>query len=387
MFIPYNTDAPIYHLPIGTVGLIVANVAVYLIVAVGGNLSPESWVLVFADGVHPEQWLLSIFMHAGWMHLIGNMIFLWVFGLVVEGKLGWWRFIPCYLAIGMGQMGIEQFAMLHYTGEQIGAVGASGAIFGLMAMAMIWAPLNEIGVAYLVGFSYGTVDVDIAVLAGLYTGWEVVMICIFGGDAGSSWLHLTGFALGLPMAVAMLKTGVVDCEGWDAFTVWSGNYGGFKKEPDYTEVDAKINAEKQSKEEQLLQQAKQQFRVFLQQQNIDAAIRLYEKMKHVRGGFTPECNEWMPMIQWLHGQKRWAESAPFMAKYIDAYPAQADAVRIKLAQICVLELMRPGKALELLTPIKTASLPEKQKGFVERIRVKAIEMQHEGVVELDTDTW
>ncbi len=239
MFIPYNTDAPIYHLPIGTVGLIVANVAAYLAVAVGGYLSPESWTLAFADGIHPEQWLLSIFMHAGWMHLIGNMIFLWVFGLVVEGKLGWWRFIPCYLAIGMGQMGIEQFAMLHYTGEQIGAVGASGAIFGLMAMAMIWAPLNEIGVAYLVGFSYGTVDVDIAVLAGLYTVWEVVMICIFGGNAGSSWLHLTGFALGLPMAVAMLKTGVVDCEGWDAFTVWSGNYGGFKKEPDYTEARRK----------------------------------------------------------------------------------------------------------------------------------------------------
>ena len=73
-------------------------------------------------------------------------------------------------------------------------------------MAMIWAPMNEIDVAYLVGFSYGTVDVDIAVLAGLYTGWEVLMICIFGRSAGSSWLHLTGFALGLPMAVAMLKT-------------------------------------------------------------------------------------------------------------------------------------------------------------------------------------
>ena len=151
--------------------------------------------------------------------------------------------------------------------------------------------------------------------------------------------------------------------------MWSGNYGGFKKEPDYTEVDAKINAEKQSKEEQLLQQAKQQFRLFLQQQNVGAAIRLYEKMKHVRGGFTPERNEWMPMIQWLHGQKRWAESAPFMAKYIDAYPAQADAVRIKLAQICVLELMRPGKALELLTSIKTASCPNSRR-VCQAIRVE-----------------
>jgi hypothetical protein len=93
------------------------------------------------------------------------------------------------------------------------------------------------------------------------------------------------------------------------------------------------------------------------------------------------------MIQWLHGKKRWSESAPFMARFIEANPGRADAVRIKLAQICVLELMRPGKALELLAPINTATLAEKQRGFVERIRAKALEMQHEGVVELDTDTW
>ncbi len=387
LFVPYSTDAPIYYWPIATVGLILTNVVAFLVVAVSGHLSPQSWILSFGDGLHPEQWLLSIFMHAGPVHLIGNMIFLWLFGLVVEGKLGWWRFLCCYLAIGMGQMAIEQVAMLHYTGEVTGALGASGAIFGVMAMAMIWAPKNEITYFYWVAFYVGTFDLSIALMAGLYASWEVVMICVFGSGAGSSWLHITGFLLGLPLGIILLKRGIVDCEGWDAFSVWSGSYGGFREEPDRTEEYARIDAARKSKDEQLLQAAHQQFQYYLQNGNADAAIRLYEKMKNVRGGIQPERNQWLAIIQWLHSQKRWADSAPLMASYIAAYPKQAEAVRIKLAQICVVELQRPGKALELIAELDTKTLPNKQAALVKRIRDKALDMQQEGVVELDVETW
>jgi membrane associated rhomboid family serine protease len=387
LFVPYSTDAPIYYWPLSTVGLIVANVAAFLAVAVGGVGTPENWILSFGDGLHPDQWLLSIFMHAGPGHLIGNMIFLWLFGLVVEGKLGWWRMLCCYLAIGIGQAMIEQLVMLGYTGDVPGAVGASGAIFGLMAMAMIWAPKNEITYFYWVAFYVGTFDISIAMMAGLYTGWEVLMVCIFGSEAGSSWLHLTGFVLGLPLATVLLKRGIVDCEGWDAFSVWSGNYGGFREEPDHKDELRKLNAEQKRKVEQLASGAQQQFRQYLQNGNADAAIRLYEKMKHVRDAVIPARSDWLTMIQWYHSQKRWADSAPYMANYIDDFPQQADAVRIKLAQICVVELQRPGKALDLLAEVDADKLPEKQATLVKRIQAKALQMQEEGVVELDLDTW
>lgn len=387
LFVPYSTDAPIYYWPVATVGLIVANVVSFFAVVVGGVGSPENWILSFGDGLHPEQWLLSIFMHAGPGHLIGNMLFLWLFGLVVEGKLGWWRFLCCYLSIGIGQSMIEQLIMLRYTGEVPGAVGASGAIFGLIAMATIWAPKNEITYFYWVAFYVGTFDISIALMAGLYTGWEVLMICIFGSDAGSSWLHLMGFVLGLPLAIVLLKRGIVDCEGWDAFSVWSGNYGGFREEPDHKEENARIATLHKQKDEQLVGGAQQQFRQYLQNGNADAAIRLYEKMKHVRGGVKPERNDWLAMIQWLHSQKRWADSAPYMAKYLAAHPEQADVVRIKLAQICVVELQRPGKALDLLAEVDAKKLPEKQAALIKRIQAKALQLQQEGVVELDVDTW
>ena len=51
----------------------------------------------------PWQWITSNFMHAGFMHLLGNMFCLWGFGLVVEGKIGWWRFLLVYLGIGITQ--------------------------------------------------------------------------------------------------------------------------------------------------------------------------------------------------------------------------------------------------------------------------------------------
>jgi len=388
MFFPYTTDAPIYYWPFATVGLIVVNVLVFAAMMFGDGLGAENWILSFGDGLHPLQWLTSIFMHAGPGHLIGNMIFLWLFGLVVEGKLGWWRFLCCYLAIGMAQMAITQIVMLGYTGEVPGALGASGAIFGLIAMAMIWAPMNEVTFFYWFGFVFvGTYDISIALMAGLYTGWEVLMICIFGGDAGTSFLHLTGFVLGLPFGIVLLKRGVVDCEGWDAFNVWSGNVGAFKKEPAPAEVFAKVDATRQQQAGQLLVEATKQFKFYMQNKNIAAAMKLFDKMKGVGGGIKPDRSELLSIIQFLHGAKHWKESAPFMANFIAAYPEQADLLRIKLAQICVVELQRPAKAIELLNAVNAKKLTPEQAALVKRIRAKAEEAQQSGVLELDAETW
>jgi hypothetical protein len=76
-----------------------------------------------------------------------------------------------------------------------------------------------------------------------------------------------------------------------------------------------------------------------------------------------------------------------MAEYISRLPEQAISVRITLAQICVLELQRPGKAIDLLKGIDSKPLPEKQATLVKKIRARANQMSQEGVVELDVETW
>lgn len=129
MLIPYNTDAPIYHWPAGTVGLIAANVLSLGAIGTGWWPDPGDYALSYGRGIHPLQWLTSFFLHAGVLHLVGNMVFLWSFGLVVEGKLGWQKFVPLYLGLGVLQSALEQVALLHYTvpeGEFAGSLGALG---------------------------------------------------------------------------------------------------------------------------------------------------------------------------------------------------------------------------------------------------------------------
>ena len=110
MFLPYSTDAPIYYFPWMTIVLIVANGITFAITKMG--LQSEGWLLTYGDGLHPVEWVAYNFLHFGPFHLIGNMFFLWAFGIVVEGKLGWWKFLILYLTIGVVGGVLIQTAML-----------------------------------------------------------------------------------------------------------------------------------------------------------------------------------------------------------------------------------------------------------------------------------
>jgi len=387
MLIPYGTDAPVYYWPLATVGLIVANVVAFVGVMNGTLPVIDDWLLWYGDGLHPVQWLLSMFMHGGIVHLVGNMVFLWVFGLVVEGKLGWWKFLACYLAIGVTQSMFEQIVMLNYQGDVAGSLGASAAIFGVMGMAVVWAPLNDIHCLWALRlYLAGSVDVPIIGFAALYAGMETLFL-LLPGDSGSSWLHLSGMAIGIPMALILLQAKLVDCEGWDLLHYIRGEHGSDQKKPRQTEHAAAIEARQQHRDEQQLHEAQKQFAFYLQNGNAVAALLLYEKMREVGGGLSLAYSEFLTLINALHTAKRWKDSAPLMAECIERFPDRADPIRVKLAQICVVELERPGKALELLTDVDSSKLPEKHAVLAQRVAAKARQMQNEGVVEFDDDTW
>jgi len=114
MFIPYGTDAPIYHWPFATGAMMLINIVVLVL----QYMHPESqadFVLVHGDGLHPIQWLTSVFMHEGVLHLLGNLIFLWAFGIIVEGKVGPIIFTLLYVGIGVFQNMIQQVMFLPFS--------------------------------------------------------------------------------------------------------------------------------------------------------------------------------------------------------------------------------------------------------------------------------
>ncbi len=148
MLLPYGSDAPLYHIPIATGVMILANVLAFIgVLALQEQMSEEQFKLVVNQLIlqygtwKPWQWVTSNFMHAGFLHLFGNMFSLWGFGIVVEGKIGWWRFLLVYFGIGITQSGMEQTIMVF--ASEGGSLGASAIIYGLLAICVVWAPRTK----------------------------------------------------------------------------------------------------------------------------------------------------------------------------------------------------------------------------------------------------
>lgn len=130
--IPIHDSQRNYSKPIVTALLIAVNVFMFLYQR---SLDPFTQRdFTFAFGFVPIQFswfsiLTSMFMHGGWMHLLGNMLFLWVFGDNVEDILGRWKYLLFYLLCGM-MAALAQYAV--HPDSRVPMVGASGAIFGVM---------------------------------------------------------------------------------------------------------------------------------------------------------------------------------------------------------------------------------------------------------------
>lgn len=137
------------------------------------------------------------------MHLIGDMIFLRSFGLVVEGKIGSSVFLAVYLGIGVAQSAVEQVLFLDHDGGAL--LGASGVIYGLLAMRLVWAPRNEFSCPAFWRFIPSVRKVSILWFALLYIGMEVLGAVRFGANPSGALAHLFGAVIGFPLAVVTLK--------------------------------------------------------------------------------------------------------------------------------------------------------------------------------------
>ena len=134
--------------PIVTYVLIAVNVLVFLLELSNGNAFIERWAFVptrfLADPVGDFPTLFtSMFMHAGWVHLMGNMLYLWIFGDNVEDRLGHGMYTVFYILCGLG----ATFAQLAFSlGSSIPNLGASGAIAGVLGAYLVMFPRGSVNV-------------------------------------------------------------------------------------------------------------------------------------------------------------------------------------------------------------------------------------------------
>lgn len=121
------------HFPVVTVGLIIANALVFIQELRGGEAFVRSWSAVPADIVAGQHWitlLTSMFLHGGWLHILGNMVFFWAFGPEIEDAMNPVRYLVFYLAGGLVAMTAQVAMNPHSTVPNLGASGAIAAVMG-----------------------------------------------------------------------------------------------------------------------------------------------------------------------------------------------------------------------------------------------------------------
>src|SRR5687768_15408818 len=134
--------------PVVTYILIALNVVFFLVEMNGGEAFIQRWAFVprrfLADPAGDFATLFtSMFMHAGWVHLLGNMLYLWIFGDNVEDRFGHATFIVFYLLCGLG----ATFAQLAVSmGSRVPNLGASGAIAGVLGAYLLMYPRSRVSV-------------------------------------------------------------------------------------------------------------------------------------------------------------------------------------------------------------------------------------------------
>ena len=369
---PYGTDAPIYYWPIVTVSMIVVNVIVFILQVI----YPEQtsvFMLEIGNGIHPVQWLTCNFLHADPMHLIGNMIFLWSFGLVVEGKLGPWKTLAAYLGIAVLFGAATQLGTL---GNEYGrALGASAVIYGFMAMCLIWAPENCMECVLIVIFRFFIrvvhFEVSIKVIVGIYIALDLLVLCLKDGQMSTEYLHTMGAIVGLVTGLVLLKWKLVDCEHWDVFSVWAGLH---KMSP---EDRQKLEDEKPENKRRKAEEARKrqdlligEIRHAIDVGNAVPALMLVKRKKAEFPDWKLPEPEMLRMIQLLSDKKITDEAIAYMQEYITLYESKALIVRLRLVQMH-LALDHVNAAIKELNRIDSAKLDARQRQYLDNLRSMA----------------
>jgi membrane associated rhomboid family serine protease len=224
MFIPYKVDVPMERWPIANwvlMGAIIVS-SIVLFPALGEwrndahaaayvqALSDQRVELPHPQGVlryfllfpghwHPAQLLGHMFLHGDLFHLAGNMLFLFVFGNAVNAKLGHVKYVLLFLGIG---------ALVGVSGLLLGnrpALGASGAIMGIVGAFLLLYPLNDVSVAYWFSWYWrGAFDISAGWVIATYVAFDVWGM-VFKSHAGVGYLaHVVGFLLGAGILAALL---------------------------------------------------------------------------------------------------------------------------------------------------------------------------------------
>jgi membrane associated rhomboid family serine protease len=208
--IPLRSSERHYTPSTVTLLLIVANVLVFLYeLSLGGGYQLNRFIATYGivpDRLRASSVITSMFIHGGWLHILGNMWFLWIFGRGIEDILGHTKYLIFYFACGIAAGVIH---IIVNANSPVPTVGASGAIAGVMGAYLIKFPRARVVTLVPIFFFLTTLDIPAAFLL-LY--WFAIQFFSGVGSVGYSqassgdvaWFaHIGGFLAGMGLVVLM----------------------------------------------------------------------------------------------------------------------------------------------------------------------------------------
>lgn len=219
-FLPLYDDNPTSRIPYVTYALIGLCAIVFLweltqdrdAVAAGFGMTPA--VLFGSAQLSPDiatvpPWmtiLTSMFLHSGWLHIGGNMLFLWIFGNNIEDVLGHVRYLLLYLASGVAAALCQALSDPASTAPML---GASGAIAGVLGAYLLLYPYAKVHVLMLIIIVVRVITVPAWIMLGLWFGLQLLNALLSeSGDVGVAfWAHVGGFVTGVVLLMALRPRG------------------------------------------------------------------------------------------------------------------------------------------------------------------------------------
>ena len=226
--IPLDDDNPTSITPVVTIGLIAACCAMFIVQLSAGR--EAGMRLVYELGVVPAvlfgsarlegvsgalppaaTLVSSMFLHGGWLHLIGNMLYLWIFGNNIEDAMGYPRFVLFFLVCGVTA------ALCHALVEPssvIPMIGASGAISGVLGAYALLYPRAQVLVAVPLGFFLHVAKFPALLVLGIWFSVQILSsLAAEPGEPGVAWMaHVGGFLAGVVL-VPLFKRRTVSLFG------------------------------------------------------------------------------------------------------------------------------------------------------------------------------
>jgi membrane associated rhomboid family serine protease len=202
--LPYRAKNPPDHFPYATIGLIAINLLVYCFTSL--------FLIIIRPGVvdylafshnHYTIWrmITAMFLHRDILHIAGNMLFLWVFGASVEGRLGPWKYLAIYFLAGFAGFALEDI-VISLVDPDAPCLGASGAIMGIAGSYLYIFPYSTICLLWGIVVPFAKAQWHARWLILYFIGLNVVEQVMSGNDGVAHLAHLGGFGVGLVGAIA-----------------------------------------------------------------------------------------------------------------------------------------------------------------------------------------